>query len=79
MACRLFRELRLGLFADPMADRIFSKVVFKNMDSMNQQGGELQSLDDVGVNTGQRGVMGGENCLDGDIGLADGGSRTRDF
>jgi hypothetical protein len=82
MACPLFRELRLGLFINPMADCTFSKVVFRNMDSMNQQGGdafELQSLDDVGINTGQQGVMGGKNHLERDIELADSGSRTHNF
>jgi hypothetical protein len=29
MACRLFRELKLGLFIDRMSDRAISKIVFR--------------------------------------------------
>jgi hypothetical protein len=49
MACRTFRELKLGLFADPMVDGTFSNVVFRDMAAITQQPNEdsfeLHTLD----------------------------------
>lgn len=58
MACRLFRELRLGLIADPMTEVAFSTVVCPDMDSITQQqcgwAHELGARDDANADTGQR-------------------------
>jgi hypothetical protein len=36
MACRLFRELKLGLFANPITEREVSKIVFRDIGAMPQ-------------------------------------------
>jgi hypothetical protein len=36
MACRLFRELKLGLFADPMAEKAISKLVGRDIGTITQ-------------------------------------------
>jgi hypothetical protein len=87
MACRLYMELRLGLFADPITDGAISKVVFKNIGIIHQQHSgdtsELRSLDDEDVDTDsgrQRGDWVDEEDLSYDgIELADIGSRRHDF
>jgi len=75
MACRIFRELKLGLFADPITDGVISNIVFKDMGIIPQpQSGhvfELQNLGDVGgdaSNGTQTSIWGGENSSDGDVG-----------
>jgi len=50
LACRLYRELGLGLLADPIVDGVISKVIFKNTGNIHQQHRdtfELHSLDDM--------------------------------
>jgi len=55
MACRIFRELKLGLFADPMTDQDISKIVGRDIGAIQQlQSGyafELHTPDDAGVDT----------------------------
>jgi len=74
MACRIFRELKLGLFADPITDRVILNIVFKDMGIIPQpQSGhvfELHNLGDAGgdtINVRHTSIWGGKNRLDGDI------------
>lgn len=40
MACRLFRELKLGIFRDPMTEQAVSKVVFRDIGLMSHEHSE---------------------------------------
>jgi hypothetical protein len=83
MACRLFRELKLGRFVDPMADDVISKIVDKAMGNIPQEqsahplephiGGE-----EVGTSAARRqGVLGDRKSLDKDIELEERGTEMR--
>jgi hypothetical protein len=67
LACRLFRELKLGLFADPLTEPTISNVVFRDIRTPEQQSRhafELCTLDNAGVDIGSgrtRGDLGDEN------------------
>jgi hypothetical protein len=37
LACRLFRELKLGLLEDPMPELTVSKIVFRDIGTISQQ------------------------------------------
>jgi len=72
MACRIFRELKLGLFADPITDEAISNIVFKDMGAIPQpQSGhvfELHTLGDAGRDNSkgrQKSIWRGENRSDG--------------
>ncbi|KIM84940.1 hypothetical protein PILCRDRAFT_817773 [Piloderma croceum F 1598] len=56
MACRLFRELKLGLFADPMAEKAISKIVCKDIGTITQYHSahayELRTFDGTDEDTG---------------------------
>jgi len=56
MACRLFRELKLGLFADPMAETAISKIVGRDIGTITQHHSahayELRTFDDTSEDTG---------------------------
>lgn len=52
MACRLFRELKLGHFIDPITDREISKIVFRDIGTIPQEDGydiDPPARDDAGV------------------------------
>jgi hypothetical protein len=53
MACRLFRELKLGLLKDPMPELAVSKIVFKDIINLPRQESEdefeLRALNDSGM------------------------------
>jgi hypothetical protein len=53
MSCRLFRELKLGLFVDPMGEEAMSKIVFRDMATIpRHQSGhayELRTREDAGM------------------------------
>jgi hypothetical protein len=78
LACRLFRELKLGLIVGPMTEEAISNLVFREMVTIplqhSQHAFELRTLDDVGVETGisgERNVC-GDGCHSGeDIELGD--------
>lgn len=74
MACRLFRELKLGLFADPMTEDMISNIVIRDMGTIPTEHSrftfELRALDDPGADTGstsERAAWGDEGRSDGDI------------
>jgi len=52
MACRLFRELKLGQLEDPIAELKITKIVFRDMGSLPQQehgdGSESRTLNNAG-------------------------------
>jgi hypothetical protein len=73
MACRLFRELKLDLLINPMADGVISKVVNRDMGSIPQQGGDVE----LGIET-TRGVSGNNIYSGEDIELEEREFRTRD-
>lgn len=54
MACRLFRELKLGLSVEPMSERAISHIVFRDIGVVPQQssGQILDTIDDVGMDIG---------------------------
>jgi len=71
MACRTYRDLRRGLFADPMTDGAISNLVFRDMGTIPQQQSEhvfeMRSLDDAGINASNDRMRGVQNCSDRDI------------
>jgi len=76
MACRLFRELKLDHFVDPMAEGVISKIVNRDIGSIPQQQSghalELQIFGDEGADTAIRtehGISGEESGLAGNIDL----------
>jgi hypothetical protein len=85
MACRLFRELKLDLLINPMADGVISKVVNRDMGSIPQQQSEhafaLYPIDEgdveIGIET-TRGVSGNNIYSGEDIELEEREFRTRD-
>jgi hypothetical protein len=52
MACRLFRELKLGHFIDPMTDRAISKIIIRDIGTMPQEEDGHDIDDDEGVDAG---------------------------
>jgi hypothetical protein len=72
MACRLFRELKLDLSVNPMADGVISKIVDRDMGSIPQQQSEhafpLYTINEgdveIGIET-TRGVS-GDNFYSGE-------------
>jgi hypothetical protein len=78
MACRLFRELKLGLFVGPVSDGAISQLVFKEMCIIpSHHHGDafgLHNFDDATVHAGiggKREALTDENCSEGDIELGD--------
>ena len=59
MACKIFRDLSLGLFDDPMAEGEISKIVFRDMAAVAPQPSEstyeLRTFDDAATNIGGAG------------------------
>jgi hypothetical protein len=54
MACRLVRELKLGLFVNPMTSQAASKIVFRDLGIDSQQSGRsshLRTHDDGGMDS----------------------------
>jgi hypothetical protein len=83
MACRLFRELKLGLFVKPMTEDTISNIVIRDMGTVPSQHSqftfELCTLDDTGTDTGGSSkprVWGDESRSDGGIELEDRASET---
>ena len=56
MACRLFRELKLGLFVKPMTEDTISNIVIRDIGTIPSQHSrfifELRTLDDTGTDSG---------------------------
>jgi len=83
MACRLFRELKLDLLVNPMADGVISKIVNRDMGSIPQQQSEpafaLYPIDeddvDIIIET-TRGVSGNDIHSGEDIELEERGLST---
>ena len=74
MACRLFRELKLGLFVKPMTEDTISNIVIRDIGTIPSQHSrftfEPRTLDDAGADTGSSSkpvVWGDESRSDGDI------------
>jgi hypothetical protein len=85
MACRLFRELKLGLFPGPPTVGKISEILFRDVGIITQQHSghafELRTLDDAGTDTGtsaKRDVLGDKNHSDGGIELEEGRSVMQD-
>jgi hypothetical protein len=85
MACRLFRELKLDLLLNPMADGVISKVVDRDIGSIPQQQSEhtfaLYPINegDVDINIETTRGVSGNNIYSGeDIELEEREFRTRD-
>jgi hypothetical protein len=77
MACRLFRELKLGLLAGPVVEGAISDVVFRDIGSITGRTFELRIVKDAGVGTGREPRVLGDHCRpDVDIELGDGRFRT---
>ena len=83
MACRLFRELKLGLFIGPVSEGAISQLVFRDMcASPHHRDGDafgLHTVDDAGVYAGiggKREALGDENRSEGDIEMGDVSSRS---
>ena len=82
MACRLFRELKLDLMINPMADGAISKIIKRDMGSILQQQSDhafaLHAIDEGDEGDVDIGVS-GDNIYSGEeIELEERGSRTRD-
>jgi len=66
MACRIFRELKLGLYAQPMTDGTISKIVFRDLGTLPPQ--QSADSDDVAMDTGDaREVLDIENPAGGRV------------
>jgi hypothetical protein len=83
MACRLFRELKLGLIGGPMTEGAISRLVFNDMGHMLQQHSdhafELHVLDGTGSGLGEIGNFWGGGHSDEDFELqVERESRTND-
>ena len=80
LGCRLFRELKLGLYADPITDRVISKIVFRDMGNIPRQpsgqGSELFTLD-TEMGAGGAGTWDIENSAWVDIAPEDSVSTVR--
>jgi len=74
LGCRLFRELKLGLYAEPMTERAISKIVFRDMGNIPRQpsgqGFELSTLDPE-MGAGSAGAWDIENSAWTDVALED--------
>jgi len=67
LGCRLFRELKLGLYAEPMTDRAISKIVFRDIPwQPSGHGFELSTLD-TGTYAGGAGIWDIENSAWRDV------------
>jgi hypothetical protein len=78
MACRLFRELKLGLFVGPVSEGAISQLVFRDMGTIphhhNEDAFGLHTFDDASVHAGiggKREALGDENPAEEDIELGD--------
>ena len=74
IACRLFRELKLGLFVDQLTEDAVSQFVIKNIDTATtarEHSFELRILDELdttGVTGNKLGGVVDESSLDVDTG-----------